>query len=149
VTLAEVACPLVPSVLSSAKTWNVPAALNVTWKERVPAFNEAVAGRVALASEERIEIALVTVVTVAQVSSHARTVTVNGTPATCAVGVPVLPLPVPGAADSPGSSTCSRVYGPAIAADARRVCVKSASPNKSHAPCRFWRTASPPSVGCP
>ena len=42
-----------------------------------------------------------------QLASTALTVTVTGEPAVCVVGVPVLPLTVPGAAVSPGIKTCS------------------------------------------
>src|SRR5437773_2467369 len=67
-----------------------------------PSARWAGAGSVALASEARTWIELVTVATVVQVLSHARTVIVNGTPTVCARAVPVLPEGVPGAADSPG-----------------------------------------------
>src|SRR2546427_106731 len=49
-----------------------------------------------------------------QFASTALTVTVKAVPAVCAVGVPVLPLAVPGAAVSPGISTCSFVNAPAF-----------------------------------
>ena len=78
-------------------------------KNRVPAPSWAGAGSVALASEHRILIASVTVVTVFHDESHARTVMSNGTPVVWGRGVPVLPLVVPGAAVSPGSRICSRV----------------------------------------
>ena len=42
-----------------------------------------------------------------QFESTACTVTLNGVPATCAVGVPVLPVVVPGFDVSPGRRTCS------------------------------------------
>ena len=48
-------------------------------------------------------------------AAGATTVTENGTPTVWLRGVPVLPVAVPGAAVSPGSSTCSRVNGPAAA----------------------------------
>ena len=48
-----------------------------------------------------------------QLASTAFTVTVNGTPAVWAVGVPVLPVSVRGAATSPGTSTWSLVNVPA------------------------------------
>src|SRR5438094_2475674 len=56
----------------------------------------------------------VTVLTKFQLASTAFTVTFNEIPAICAVGEPVLPLPVPGAAVSPGISTCSLVAAPAL-----------------------------------
>src|ERR1051326_1460684 len=43
--------------------------------------------------------------------STAFTVTLNGTPAVCAVGVPVLPVVEPGAAVSPGSRICNLLKG--------------------------------------
>ena len=47
-----------------------------------------------------------------QLASTALTVTLTGAPAVTPVGVPVLPVTVPGAAVSPGSSTWSFVAGP-------------------------------------
>ena len=47
-------------------------------------------------------------------ASTALTVTVNGLPAVCAVGVPVLPVAVPGAAVSPGSRICSFAKAPGL-----------------------------------
>src|SRR5262249_19081870 len=49
-----------------------------------------------------------------QAASTARTVTVNGAPAVRAVGVPVLPVVVPGAVVSPGTSNCNCVNAPAL-----------------------------------
>src|SRR5947207_9525209 len=45
----------------------------------------------------------------------------NAEPAVCAVGVAVLPLAVPGAADSPGSRTCNLVNAPALTVTAGLV----------------------------
>ena len=84
---------------------NVPPALNVTGKLPAPATSCAEGGNVALASDDRIAIASVVVVTRFQLESVARTVTVNGTPDVCRFGVPVLPVGVPGAGLSPGSRT--------------------------------------------
>src|SRR5437870_4743655 len=47
-----------------------------------------------------------------QFASTALTVTLNAAPAVCAVGVPVLPLAVPGAAVSPGIRICSFANAP-------------------------------------
>ena len=47
-------------------------------------------------------------------ASTDRIVTVKTVPAVCAVGVPVLPVAVPGAAVSPGISSCSFVNAPAV-----------------------------------
>ena len=49
-----------------------------------------------------------------QLASTALTVTVNGLPDACELGVPVLPLAVPGAAVSPGSRSCSFANAPAL-----------------------------------
>src|SRR5205807_1128294 len=106
---------IVASVWSCANTVKLPAALKVTEKVSVPAWSCAGAGSVALASELSTWIALVTVATVFQPESQARTVTVKGTPTVCGLGDPLFPLELPGAADSPGSSTCRRLYGPAAA----------------------------------
>jgi hypothetical protein len=92
----------VPSVRSLAVTVRLPAVFKVTLKLFVPATIAALAGRAALASEEVIPTVSVTVVTVFQLASTALTVTLNGVPEVCAVGVPVLPVAVPGAAVSPG-----------------------------------------------
>src|SRR5438477_153138 len=47
-----------------------------------------------------------------QLASTALTVTVNGVPAVWAVGVPVLPVAVPGAAVSPGNRICRFTNAP-------------------------------------
>src|SRR5258708_28795121 len=49
-----------------------------------------------------------------QLASTALTVTVKAAPAVCAVGAPVLPLAVPGAAVSPGTSNWSLARAPAF-----------------------------------
>ena len=49
-----------------------------------------------------------------QFASTALTVTVRAVPAVWAVGVPVFPLAVPGAAVSPGTNNCSFVKAPAL-----------------------------------
>ena len=51
----------------------------------------------------------VTLLTRFQNASTARTVTLKDAPAVVAVGVPVLPLTLPGAAVSPGTRSCSLV----------------------------------------
>ena len=56
----------------------------------------------------------VTVFTRFQLSSTALTVTLNAVPAVCVVGVPVLPVLVPGAAVSFGINTCNFVAVPAL-----------------------------------
>jgi hypothetical protein len=47
-------------------------------------------------------------------ASTALTVTLNAEPAVCAEGVPVLPVALPGAAVSPGSSSWSFVKAPGL-----------------------------------
>ena len=81
----------------------------MTCKSAVPPDNDTDPGNVALASDDVIVTALVIEVTVFQESSHALTVTANGTPTVWVCGVPSLPDPVPGAAVSPGRSTCNWV----------------------------------------
>src|SRR6266542_2843050 len=49
-----------------------------------------------------------------QLASTALTVTLKAVPAVRAVAVPVLPVAVPGAAVSPGTSTCSFRNAPAV-----------------------------------
>src|SRR5947207_2102506 len=56
----------------------------------------------------------VIVLTNSHLASTALTVTVKGVPAVWALGVPVLPVPVPGAAVSPGTRSCSFVNAPAF-----------------------------------
>src|SRR2546430_17404446 len=56
----------------------------------------------------------VMLVTRFQLASTALTVTVKAVPAVRAVGAPVLPLAVPGAAVSPGTNSCSLVKAAAF-----------------------------------
>ena len=87
--------------------------MSVIEKFLVPATSAAFAGRLAFASEHVIPTVSVTFVTKFQFASTALTVTLNAVPAVSAVGTPVLPVPVPGAAVSPGSKSCSFVNAPA------------------------------------
>src|SRR6266404_1437900 len=99
VLLAIPAC-----VTSAAVTVALPTVLSVALKLFVPFTSAALAGIVAL--ESLAVIAMVSFVpTTFQFASTAFTVTVNDVPAVCAVGVPVLPACVPGAAISPGSNS--------------------------------------------
>ena len=94
----------VPSVTSLAVIVRLPAVFSVTLKVFVPAASDAFAGSVAFASVE----AMCTVwveLTRFQLASTALTVTLKAVPAVCGSGVPVLPLAVPGAAVSPGTSS--------------------------------------------
>src|ERR1051325_10603608 len=96
---------LLESEASDAVTVWLPAVLNVTLKfVFVPATSAALAGNVALLSLEEIETVSVTVATVFQFASTALTVMFVAVPAVCAVGEPVLPVAVPGAAVSAGAS---------------------------------------------
>src|SRR6266566_1177802 len=91
----------------------LPALLRVTPKVRVPLLSEALAGNVALLSLEAMAtVSLVT--TKFHEASTALTVTLKAAQALCAVGAPILPVPVPGAADSPGASNCRPANGPAF-----------------------------------
>src|SRR3989440_514416 len=103
-----------PSVLSLAVTVRLPAVFSVTLKVFVPATNAALAGNVALASLEVIPTVCVFVLTRFQLASTALTVTVNAPAAVWAVGVPVFPVAVPGAAVSPGTNNCNFTSAPAL-----------------------------------
>src|SRR5438034_248639 len=105
---------LVGSVMSLAVTVRLPAVLRVTLKLRVPAIRTALAGKLALLSVELKPTASVTLVTRFQLASTALTVRLKAAPAVWVLGVPVLPLAVPGAALSPGRSSCSLANDPAL-----------------------------------
>src|ERR1051326_6157313 len=98
---------LVPSLLSLAVTVALPAVLSVTLKVLLPATSAALAGKLALASEEVMAAVSVTVLTRFQLASTALTVTLKAKPAVWAGGEPVLPVVVPGAAGSPGTNMWS------------------------------------------
>ncbi len=98
---------LVPSVRSLAATVAVPTVFKVTLKVWVPPASAALAGNTALVSEDVIPTVSLTLVVRYEFASTAFTVTLKGMPAVCAVGVPVLPLGVPGAEPSPGASNNS------------------------------------------
>src|SRR5438093_224304 len=100
--------------MSVAVTVWLPAVLRVTLKFLVPATSAALAGRIALLSLDVIPILSITVLTRFQLASTALTVTVNAVPAVCAMGEPVLPVAVPGAAVSPGTNSCSLVNDPGL-----------------------------------
>src|SRR5215471_2031154 len=117
-TNALVPSGIVLSVWSCTNTVNEPLALSVTLSVALPFASCAGDGSVALASDDNTWTECVIEVTRVQVSSHAFTVIVNGTPTVCARAVPVLPEGVPGAAVSPGTSTWIREYGPAEAGPA-------------------------------
>src|SRR5258706_6841660 len=98
---------LLVSVTLLAVIVKVPLALNVFVKLRVPATKAAFAGSVADASLEKIRIMSVAVLIRFQFASTAFTVTLNTVATTWFVGVPVLPVALPGAAVSPGTSNCN------------------------------------------
>src|SRR5260370_33211113 len=80
----------------------------------------------ALASGGLIDTVSDAVVTRFQLASTALTLTVNALPAVCPVGVPVLPVALPGEAVSPGASTCSLLNAPAATVIAGLVLLPTA-----------------------
>src|SRR5882672_6324974 len=98
---------LVPSSRSVAVRVKLPLALNETVRLVVPAARAVAVGSVAVVSLELSPIESLTVLTRFQKASTALTVTPKLTPASWALGVPVLPLALPGAALSPGTSNCN------------------------------------------
>src|SRR5437588_317878 len=102
-----------PLLMSVAVKVAVPAVLAVTENVFVPATSAALTGSAAFASE--LVIATVSVeVTRFQFASTAFTVTLKLEPAVWADGEPVLPEALPGAAASPGISSCSFANEPAL-----------------------------------
>jgi len=81
----------------------MPAVFNVTLNSCVPLTSAALPGKAAFGSVEVIATVSL-VVTRFQFASTAFTVTLKEVPAVCGLGVPVLPVGVPGAAVSPGKS---------------------------------------------
>ena len=112
---------LVPSVMSLAVTVALPAVLSVRLKTFDPRLKTAFAGKAAFVSLEVMPTASATLVTTFQLASTALTVTLKAVPAVRAVGVPVLPRLVPGAAVSPGTSNCSFVNAPELTGMAELV----------------------------
>jgi hypothetical protein len=101
--------------LAFTNTLNVPT----------PDANAALPGRTAVPDDEVIPTVGFADVTTFQCASTARTVTATVLPAVTALGVPVFPVDVPGAADSPGRRTCSFVAAPALTVTELVVCVVS------------------------
>src|SRR6266550_2035859 len=93
--------------MSLAVSVALPAVLSVTLKVFVPELSVEFVGKPALLSEDVMPTLSPTVLTTFQLASTALTVTLKAVPAVSAVGVPVLPLEVPGAAVSPGTSNCN------------------------------------------
>ena len=114
VTAELVFAPFEPSVVSVAVAVELPPVLSVTLKLLVPATSAALMGRTALASLDVIATVSVTVLIGFQLASTALTVILKAVPAVCAVGVPVLPDALPGAAVWPGSKTCSLAKAAAL-----------------------------------
>jgi hypothetical protein len=104
---------IVPFVRSVAVTVAEPAVFAVTEKVFVPATRLALAGRLAFTSVEVIP-TLSAELTTFQFASTELTVTLNAEPAVSADGVPVLPVALPGAAVSPGTSSWSFANAPAL-----------------------------------
>ena len=101
-----------PSERSLAVSVKLPFALNVTGKLCVPSTSAGLAGKVAVASlEVRLTVSLIPL-TRFQFTSTALTVTLNPLKAFCPLGVPDLPVVVPGAAVSPGTRSCSFAKSP-------------------------------------
>ena len=112
VTPGLVFAVLAPSVMSVAVTVRDPVVRSVTEKVCVPATSAALDGRLAWPSEDVIPTVSVEL-TGFQFASTALTVTVNAAPEVRALGVPVLPEALPGAAVSPGRRSWSFVKAPA------------------------------------
>src|SRR5438552_4037861 len=107
---------LVPSVRSVAVTVCEPMVERVTLTVLVPADNAPLDGSVAAAS---LSLEVIPTMSVAlmikfQLASTALTVTLKDALAVCAVGVPVLPVVVPGAAISPGTRICNLAKAPGL-----------------------------------
>ena len=105
---------MLPSVTSLAVTVRLPVVWRVTLKVPLPETSAALAGKLALLSEELIPMVSATVLTRFQFASTALTVTAKAVPAVWAAGEPVLPAALPGEAVSPGAKICSLVNGPAL-----------------------------------
>ena len=104
---------LVPSVMSMAVSVALPSVVSVTLKLLVPETKTALAGMVPFGSVEVMPTRSVTVLTRFQLASTALTVTLKAVQAVCALGAPLLPVPFPGAAVSPGANNCNFAKGPA------------------------------------
>src|SRR5438477_4668981 len=104
---------LVPSVMSVAVSVWEPTVLRVTLTVHVPADKAPLAGSVALESLDVVPTVCVLLARF-QLASTALIVTLNAVPEVAAMGVPVLPLAVPGAAVSPDTNTCNFTTAPAF-----------------------------------
>ena len=108
-TAGLVLAVLLPSLRSVAARVKLPLVLKRTVRLVVPETSAVLGGSVAVASLEPSPTVSVTVLTRFQKPSTALTVTPKPMPAIWALGVPVLPLALPGAAVSPGTSSCGLV----------------------------------------
>src|SRR5215471_15518711 len=90
------------------------AVRKVTLRVTVPELSAVFGGKSGFGPLEVSPTTSLALVTKFQFASTAFTVTLNAVPAISAVGVPVLPVPVPGAAVSPGTKSCSFVNVPAV-----------------------------------
>src|SRR5258708_39626071 len=97
---------MVAWVLSDAVTVLLPAVLNVTLKFCVPAASAVLPGRTALVSVQLMPIGSFVLITF-QLASTAFTVTVKAVLAIDALGVPILPMEVPGAFGFSGATSCN------------------------------------------
>src|SRR5260370_36961841 len=105
IVIDELVLAAIPEwVTSDAVTVWPPEVFRVTLNVCVPALRAALTGSTALASLEVMAAVSLVLITF-QLASTALTVTVKAAPMVCELGVPVLPLPVPGAAVLPGAST--------------------------------------------
>src|SRR5215510_1463805 len=100
--------------MSLAVTVRDPAVANVTLNAFVPETSAALDGKVAALSLEVMPTVSVTDETTFQLASTALAVTLKAVPAVCVLGDPVLPLPVPGAAVSPGTNSWSFTNAPVL-----------------------------------
>ena len=95
----------IPACAASTRNAVLSCTFAVTVAVSTPDSSRACGGNEALASDARMSIELPMDVTMFQSLSQARTVISKGMPATCALGVPVRPVAVPGAGLSPGNNT--------------------------------------------
>src|ERR1051325_2857243 len=99
--------------MSEAVSVRLPAVLSVTLNVLLPDESAAFAGNAAFASDDVMPTVSLVLIKFQQASTE-RTVTLNGVPAVCGVGVPILPPPatLPGAAVSPGTRSCNLANAP-------------------------------------
>src|ERR1051326_5855874 len=101
----------VPSLIFVAVSVVEPATFTRTLNEFVPFTSAALGGGTTLAFVEITPTTSVAAEITFQFVSTALTVMVNGVCAYWVMGVPVFPVELPGAAVSPGTSSCSLEIG--------------------------------------